>query len=590
MNGFIKKDILAYLRHKTCSFQLNFALFYFFKQQQMIKKLNLSFFFLCIAALLCTPAFAQTSVKDEAPDGWHLMNKQTSGYYGISLDKAYEFLKGKKSQQVIVAVIDSGVDTTHEDLKSILWTNPGEIPGNGIDDDKNGYVDDIHGWNFLGGRDGKNVKADSYEAARVYHQYKSQFENLTDTASLSKDDKDKYEMWRRAKDQVVGEVDLTLLDKYKQIEKDMLAGDSIIQVDLKKKEYNCKDLEGYNPTSINAQKLKQTMTYICGLNKNTDITNDQILEDLQGEIRKMESAVKAPEDFRGEIVKDNYDDFSDRFYGNNDVMANTPFHGTHVSGIIAAARNNGIGIDGIADNVRIMMIRAVPDGDEHDKDIALAIRYAVDNGAKVINMSFGKGFSPQKQWVDDAVRYAQSKGVLLVHAAGNDAADVDTAWNFPTPVYKSDGKRASNWITVGASGDPKLGGLVANFSNYGKDEVDVFAPGVKIYSTIPGGNTYGEAQGTSMASPVVAGVAALILEYFPTLTPEQVKYAIEKSAVKPDIKVKNPASGEEVNLSDISKSGGILNAYEAVKLASTLKGERKPDVKTKSTVNPEKKG
>ncbi|HEY1870893.1 MAG TPA: peptidase S8, partial [Chitinophagaceae bacterium] len=251
----------------------------------MTKKFNLSFLFLCIAALLFSPAFAQTSVKDEAPDGWHLMNKQTSGYYGISLDKAYEFLKGKKSTQVIVAVIDSGVDTTHEDLRSILWTNPGEIPGNGIDDDKNGYVDDIHGWNFIGGRDGRNVKEDSYEAARVYHQYKSQFENLTDTASLSKDDKDKYEMWRRAKDQVVGEVDLSLLDKYKQIEKDMLLGDSIIQADLKKKEYNCKDLESYNPTSIAAQKLKQTMTYICGLNKNTDITNDQILEDLQGEIR-----------------------------------------------------------------------------------------------------------------------------------------------------------------------------------------------------------------------------------------------------------------------------------------------------------------
>ncbi|MFL5808573.1 MAG: S8 family serine peptidase, partial [Flavisolibacter sp.] len=376
-----------------------------------------------------------------------------------------------------------------------------------------------------------------------------------------------------------------------QIEKDMVAGDSIIQVDLKKKEYNCKELEGYNPTSVNAQKLKQTMTYICSLNKNNDITNEQILEDLQGEIRKMESAEKAPPDYRGDIVKDNYNDFNDRFYGNNDVMAGTPFHGTHVSGIIAAARNNGLGIDGIADNVRIMMVRAVPDGDEHDKDIALAIRYAVDNGAKVINMSFGKGFSPQKQWVDDAVRYAQSKGVLLVHAAGNDAADVDTTWNFPTPVYKGDGNRATNWITVGASGDPQLGGLVASFSNYGKKEVDVFAPGVKIYSSIPGGNTYGEAQGTSMASPVVAGVAALVLEYFPTLSAEQVKYVIEKSSTKVDMKVKTPGSDEEVDMSELSKSGGLLNAYEAVKLASTLKGERKVEnIKTKSTVKPDKKG
>ena len=556
----------------------------------MIKLLN-RFFSLLIAGLVFANGFAQTSVKTDVPRGWHLLSKQTSGYYGIGLDKAYDFLKGKKSTPVIVAVIDSGVDTTHEDLKPILWHNPGEIPGNGIDDDKNGYVDDVYGWNFLGGRDGKNVKEDSYEAARVYHAYKDKFESVADPSTLSAEDQETYHMWVKAKQDVVGEVDLSLLEKYQQIEKDMIAGDSLIQLDLKKKEYNCKDLEGYNPTSITAQKLKQTMTYICSLNKNNDITNEQILEDLQGEIRKMESAEKAPPDYRGNIVKDNYNDFNDRFYGNNDVMAGTPFHGTHVSGIIAAARNNGMGIDGIADNVRIMMVRAVPDGDEHDKDIALAIRYAVDNGAKVVNMSFGKGFSPQKEWVDDAVRYAQNKGVLLVHAAGNDAADIDTAWNFPTPVYKSDGKRASNWITVGASGDPQLGGLAASFSNFGKKEVDVFAPGVKIYSTIPGGNTYGEAQGTSMASPVVAGVAALVLEYYPNLSAEQVKYVIEKSSSKPDVKVKVPGGDTEVDMSELSATGGLLNAYEAVKLASTLKGERKTEnIKTKSTVKPDKKG
>ena len=556
----------------------------------MIKLLK-RFSLLLIAGIAFANGFAQTSVKTDVPRGWHLLSKQTSGYYGIGLDKAYDFLKGKKSTPVIVAVIDSGVDTTHEDLKPILWHNPGEIPGNGIDDDKNGYVDDVYGWNFLGGRDGKNVKEDSYEAARVYHAYKDKFESVADPSTLSAEDQETYHMWVKAKQDVVGEVDLSLLEKYQQIEKDMIAGDSLIQLDLKKKEYNCKDLEGYNPTSISAQKLKQTMTYICSLNKNNDITNEQILEDLQGEIRKMESAEKAPPDYRGNIVKDNYNDFNDRFYGNNDVMAGTPFHGTHVSGIIAAARNNGMGIDGIADNVRIMMVRAVPDGDEHDKDIALAIRYAVDNGAKVINMSFGKGFSPQKEWVDDAVRYAQNKGVLLVHAAGNDAADIDTAWNFPTPVYKSDGKRASNWITVGASGDPQLGGLAASFSNFGKKEVDVFAPGVKIYSTIPGGNTYGEAQGTSMASPVVAGVAALVLEYYPNLSAEQVKYVIEKSSSKPDVKVKVPGGDTEVDMSELSATGGLLNAYEAVKLASTLKGERKTDnIKTKSTVKPDKKG
>jgi len=212
---------------------------------------------------------------------------------------------------------------------------------------------------------------------------------------------------------------------------------------------------------------------------------------------------------------------------------------------------------------------------EHDKDIANAIRYAVDNGAQVISMSFGKDFSPQKQWVDDAFRYAESKNVLLVHAAGNDAKDVDTADNFPNPVFIDGKGRANNVITVGASGDPKSGGLTASFSNYGKKEVDVFSPGVQIYSTLPGGNKYGNLQGTSMACPLVAGIAALTLEYFPTLSAKQLKYVIEKSAVAPSQKVNKPGTDEQVSLSDISKTGGIVNAYEAVKLAATLKGDLK---------------
>ena len=254
-------------------------------------------------------------------------------------------------------------------------------------------------------------------------------------------------------------------------------------------------------------------------------------------------------------------------------MSGTPTHGTHCSGIIAAVRNNGIGMDGIADNVRIMMVRAVPDGDEHDKDIANAIRYAVDNGAEVISMSFGKGFSPQKTWVDDAVKYAQSKDVLLVHAAGNDAKDIDSVQNFPNPYYLDKSGVAKNFITVGASGDPTNGGFTASFSNYGKKSVDVFAPGVDIYSTLPD-NKFGKFSGTSMATPVVAGVAALILEYFPDLTAEQVKYVILNSVAPITEKVKLPGTDSLVNLSDISVSGGEVNAYNAVKLAATLKGER----------------
>lgn len=518
------------------------------------------------------------------------MDKGSSGYYGISLDKAYNFLKSKnlKSNTVIVAVIDSGIDTLHEDLKPILWKNPKEIPGNGIDDDKNGYVDDVYGWNFIGGRDGQNVEQDSYEAARVYHKFRTKYEDKNIVKStLSPDELFQYEMWVRAKDEIVGDVNPMAIIQIRRMSKQMSIGDSIIRKELKKEEYNCIDLESFATTNSDAQKVKDILISICKGNDNDDISNQQILDQLTAELNKMEASDIAPKNYRSDVVKDNYNDLNDKFYGNNNVMVSNKaaLHGTHVSGIIAAARNNGKGMDGVADNVRIMSLRAVPDGDEHDKDIALAIYYAVDNGAQVINMSFGKSFSPEKKWVDDAVKYAEKKGVLLVHAAGNDAKNLDTSYNYPTPVML-DESRPNNWITVGASGDPKAGGLTAGFSNYGKKEVDVFAPGVKIYATVPGGNTYQNLQGTSMASPVVAGLAALILEYFPTLSAAQVKTVIEKSAQNPGMKVNNPGTDEMVDLSELSKTGGIINAFEAVKLAATLKGERNSSVKPESKVAP----
>ena len=310
---------------------------------------------------------------------------------------------------------------------------------------------------------------------------------------------------------------------------------------------------------------------LCKGNGTDDITNNQIIDEFDGQIRKSEAADHAPEEYRKLIVQDDETNINDRNYGNNDLMAANPFHGTHCAGIIAAVRNNKIGMDGIADNVKIMMVRAVPDGDEHDKDIALAIRYAVDNGAQVISMSFGTEFSPEKQWVDEAVQYAEKMGVLLVHAAGNDGKNVDTTDNFPSPIYKATNIKATNWITVGASGDPSNGGIAANFSNYGKKEVDIFAPGVQIYSTMPGGDKYGEASGTSMACPVVAGTAALIMSYYPALSAQQIKYVIEKSANQINEVVKQPGSDLTVPFNELSKSGGLLNAYSAIQLASTLK-------------------
>lgn len=536
-----------------------------------------------------------TNQKEEVPKNWHLLDKAETGYYGISLDKAYEFIKTKKlkSKRVLVAVIDSGIDTLHEDLKSVLWVNPKEVPGNGIDDDKNGYVDDVNGWNFLGGKDGRNVKQDSYEAARVYHALKQKYGSMVpDESSVTTEaEKKEIETYAKAQKAVTGDADPQEAAFVKRILPGFVKGDSVIRKEINKEEYNCTDLEAYTTADPDAKRAKGFLLQLCKGNGTNDLTNKQIIDELEGSIRKADAADKAPEEYRKNIVQDNENDINDRNYGNNDIMASTPTHGTHCSGIIAGVRNNGKGGDGVADNVRIMMLRAVPDGDEHDKDIALAIRYAVDNGAQIVSMSFGKDFSPQKQWVDDAVKYAEKKGVLLVHAAGNDSKNIDTEDNFPTANFM-DGKKAANWITVGASGDVKNGGLTARFSNYGKKDVDVFAPGVQIYAPIPGGNTYGKLSGTSMACPVVAGTAALLLEYYPTLSAAQLKYAIEKSAQAPDMDVNIPGTDEKTKLSELSKTGGLLNAYEAIKIASTLKGERKlaKEVLPKPKLKKSKKG
>lgn len=530
-----------------------------------------------VAIFISAAAIAQKATN-EIPKNWYQLDKATTGYYGVSLDKAYAFVKAKKikSTQVIVAVIDSGIDTLHEDLKPVLWTNPKEIPGNGIDDDHNGYIDDVHGWNFLGGKDGRNVKEDSYEGARVYNTLKTKYgEGIPDESSIAPEEKAEVAMYKKAKQKIVGEINPSEIAFLKQLLPALLKGDSVIAKELGKEEYNCTDLIKYTSTNPSASKTKMFLMELCKANSSDEISNKQIVEELQGNLRKADAAQNGPKEYRKEIVQDDESNISDRIYGNNDIMTATPFHGTHCAGIIAAVRNNGKGINGIADNVRIMMVRAVPDGDEHDKDVANAIRYAVDNGAQVVSMSFGKEFSPEKKWVDSAVKYAESKGVLLVQAAGNDAKNVDSSDNFPTPVYLDNGKKATNWITVGASGDPKNGGITASFSNYGKKGVDVFAPGVQIYSTIPGGTNYGNASGTSMACPVVAGAAAFLLEYYPKLSASQLKYIIEKSAVAPDVEVNTPGTADKVKLSELSVSGGILNVYEAIKLAATLTGDRK---------------
>lgn len=533
-------------------------------------------------------SFAQTDV----PRGWHLLDYDQDSYYGISLNKAYQFLsaKNKIAQPIIVAVLDSGVDTTHEDLKKILWTNPKEIAGNGIDDDHNGYIDDVHGWNFLGGKDGRNIKKAADERSRIYHRWKELFTASDfDSTKLSNYEKEAYGSWKKAAEKMYFSQEEQMEVMFIELTaKALKKHDKIIRLEMGKEEYTCEQLEVFNPITKSGKDAKLGfLTCIKMMGIDADEKNTNTLKELDeyvdGKKTTFDSKEVAPYNYRADIIKDNYYDISDRFYGNNDIMGPDPTHGTHVSGIIGAERNNQLGMDGVADQVKIMMLRVVPDGDEYDKDVALAIRYAVDNGAKVINMSFGKYFSPEKRWVDSAVKYAELRDVLLVHAAGNESENIDVVENYPNPWLLQWKLKAVNFVTVGASNDPTSGiSIAADFSNYGEKSVDVFAPGVKIYSTLPGKSQYGNLKGTSMASPIVTGLAALLRSYYPALTAIETKKIMEHSVLKPDSTiacVKPGPKGTPCSFSELSSTGGIVNAYKAVVMANDIKRVTLPLIK-----------
>jgi cell wall-associated protease len=524
------------------------------------------------------------------PNDWYYGNPG-EGFNGISMRKAYSnTLQGKKTKPVVVAVIDSGIDIEHEDLSANIWMNAGEVAGNGKDDDNNGYVDDVYGWNFIGGPDGKNVGPDTYEATRVYGSLKYKYENASE-ASLPKNQLEEYKTWKRAKETVESEIEKanTGVKQLEMVKNRVMAAFDSLAVALGTNPFNLTSVEALDVKDNQALVMAKNIAtqYLSGsdissIEEMKTVISGEINEDMKSSRNKLDYAFNVDFNPRKTIVKDNYGDATERIYGNNDVEGPDPLHGTHVGGIIGAVRDNGIGMDGVAPNVKIMSVRAVPDGDERDKDVANAIRYAVDNGASVINMSFGKGFGTHKHVVDEAVKYAAQKDVLLVHAAGNSGQNNDVVINYPNANFeKKEGfifkkkKRAKNWIEVGAL-NYKLGeDTPAPFSNYGIKEVDLFAPGMRIYSTMPN-NEYAPLQGTSMAAPVVAGVAAAIRSVYPDLTAEQVKEAILKSVTPIDETVKVPGSkSDKVKFSQLSVTGGVVNLDKALQYASTMKGKKK---------------
>lgn len=472
---------------------------------------------------------------------------------GMSVDKAYnEIIKNKKGQTVIVAIIDSGIDIDHEDLDDVIWKNTNEIPNNGKDDDNNGYVDDVHGWNFLG-----DAYNEQLEYVRLLASGDKANPRYAEAQKLYNDEVKKYTEYKVQYDQIVQQV---------------TPADEAVSKYLKKKDYTEAEVNGITTTDPYLQQSISIIQYVFSLDVESvakfrkDITDGliEINDHLNYNLNI---------DFNGRKTGDNPNVFNDKpGYGNGNVkpVMKSESHGTHVAGIVAAERNNNKGANGVANNVQIMAIRAVPNGDEYDKDIAHAIRYAVDNGAKVINGSFGKSFSPHSEWVNEAIKYAAEKDVVIVHAAGNDGADLDVVYNYPNDQVNNGPEISNSFITVGSLDSFYGSKMVSSFSNFGKINVDVFAPGGDIYSTTPE-NDYESFGGTSMASPGVAGIAALIRSYYPNLKASQVKDIILNSGLKLSTKVIVGGDPNDVKtFSELSKSGRIVNTYNALILAAEM--------------------
>lgn len=480
---------------------------------------------------------------------------------GMNTDKAYKALKKDSSSTVIVAVIDSGVDIEHEDLQGHIWTNTQEIPGNKIDDDKNGYVDDVHGWNFIGNANGENMEDANLELTRIYRNLKPKYDGKTADEVSDKAEFALYEQVKKEYEAKRSEYEgyIKQIAMFKEQILPMIP--TMVAKQLGKEDYTLKDLQKWKPEGAQMMQMKELAIQL----KNGDIT-DEVIADQAKQVQSMLDC-HYNIDFNGrKIIGDNPDDFSD-VRGNSDVEGPDALHGTHVSGIITAIRGNDLGGDGVATNVKIMSVRTVPNGDEADKDVALAIRYAVDNGAKVINMSFGKAYSIHQKEVYDAMEYASAHDVLLVHAAGNDGEDVDITNNFPAVKYSFQTAPNTHLLTIGASTRYKKGKLAASFSNYGDTSVDIFAPGLEIYNTVPN-NKYQKLQGTSMAAPMVTGVAAFLKSYFPKLTMLEIKDIILESGKDWSKSMQTiPGGDEKVLFGTLSTTGKVVDVLAAVKLA-----------------------
>lgn len=519
-------------------------------------------------------AFAQDKMQDNDLKTWYHKDFSTTNVYGVNTDNAYKFLesKGLKPRTIVVGVLDSGVEVDHPGLINNMWKNPNEIPNNGIDDDKNGYVDDIYGWNFIGGKTA-DVDADNLEVTRMVKKYQPIFEGTDSAKNRANQAKmpEEYAIYQKSK-KLYDEKGSEAKQYYHYFSGFNNAIPSIVKT-LNGKTLTKANLATIKPASQedsrNLQILNSLVQDAGNVGKTPKEVEELLRKEIEGALKHYESQAtkhyNLDFDPRAEIVGDNYDNYNEKHYGNNHYEGPDASHGTHVSGIIAGLPHGNEAQYGVAHKVaKIMTVRAVPDGDERDKDVANAIRYAVDNGAKILNMSFGKAVSPGKKHVWEAMKYAEKKGVLLVKAAGNENQNIGENEYFPTNFMKQSDEKpfVSNMIVVGASTNNSQN-LRARFSNYNGKMVDVFAPGQEIYSTVPDAK-YEYLQGTSMASPVVAGAAAVLWAYMPSLTPQQIKEALVKTVNKSTV---NANVDSNANFDQISVAGGVIDLYKAAQYA-----------------------
>jgi cell wall-associated protease len=520
--------------------------------------------------VLCYNAFAQQApaFQPDPPKNWFALDLKADGYFGISLNQAYQFLQGKKSKPVLVAIIDSGCDTLQRDLQGVLWVNPKK--------DKN-YPGDMHGWNFLGGPGRKCDFNETEEEVRQYYKLKDKYLSLTEATAA---DKKEYAFWMRVKTQYDSTITMakTELAQLSPVMTALVETSGYVRhlLNLKNDQtFTRVDIEHLPEKNDTLAQVKNLWMLAFSQDVSTS-TNVKVIKEMNEYLTKLNNDMSPDLEARKRIVGDDPDSLHDKFYGSNVLKFDDASHGTEVAGLVGAKRGNGYGIDGVADNVKLMIIKAVPVGDEYDKDEANAIHFAVDHGAKIINMSFGKKISPHKAWVDEAFRYAAAHDVLLVQAAGNDNQDMDVKPEFPNDTFEDrSADDADNVLNVGASGLKQDTSLATDFSNFGKKNVDVFAPGVKVTSIDMDAETITD-DGTSFSSPIVTGIAALILEYYPDLSAKQIKQAIMESATPlTGTLVYKPGTHNLVDFTTLSKTGGIANAYLALQIASKMQGERK---------------